>query len=51
MSATFLNRLTHGLATLRRTLDAGPGNTSGQPLSVAGHLVFAPYDETSVRSR
>lgn len=37
----FLNRLKAAFAGLRQTLDAGPGNTSGEPLSVAGHLVFA----------
>ena len=38
----FLSRLSTAFARLRGTLDAGPGNTSGEPMSVAGHLVFAP---------
>lgn len=36
------SRLNGALTRLRVTLDAGPGATSGEPLSVAGHRVFAP---------
>ena len=44
VTSTFLNRLTTGLASVRRAL-AGPCNTGGQPLSVAGHLVFGACDK------
>ena len=49
MTSTLLHRLTRGLAAVRRALDAGPGNTHGQPLSVAGHLVFGAPDKTEVQ--
>ncbi len=49
MTFTLLNRLAIGLASVRRALDAGPGNTNGQPLSVAGHLVFGTCDKTQVQ--
>jgi|KBSMisStaDraftv2_1062788.scaffolds.fasta_scaffold388036_1 hypothetical protein len=44
MKNGFFSRLGTALARLRGTLDAGPGNTTGEPMSVAGHLVFAPAD-------
>ena len=42
MKNGFFSRLGTALTRLRGTLDAGPGNTTGEPMSVAGHLVFAP---------
>jgi len=38
----FFTRIGTAIARFRSTLDAGPGNTSGEPMSVAGHRVFAP---------
>jgi hypothetical protein len=38
----FFAQLGTAVARIRQALDAGPGNTSGEPMSVAGHLVFAP---------
>ena len=44
----FFSLLSTAFARLLGTLDAGPGNTAGEPLSVAGHLVFAPATRTPV---
>lgn len=38
----FFSSLSTAFTRLLGILDAGPGTTSGEPLSVAGHLVFAP---------
>jgi hypothetical protein len=43
------SRLSAAVARLRGTLNAGPGNTHGEPMSVAGHLVFAQVDPNSSR--
>ena len=36
-----LSHLRTAFARLRGIVDAGPGNTSGEPVSVAGHLLYA----------
>lgn len=36
-----VSRLNTTLARVRNAPNAGPGNTSGEPMSIAGHLVFA----------
>jgi hypothetical protein len=43
----FFSRIGTAIARFRSTLDAGPGNTSGEPMSVAGHLVFAPVTHST----
>jgi hypothetical protein len=37
-----LSRLGAAFARIREILNAGPGNTCGEPVGIAGHLVFAP---------
>ncbi len=50
MTFTLLNRLAIGLASVSRALDAGPGNTNGQPLSVAWPATSSSEPATRPRS-
>jgi hypothetical protein len=50
MTTTLFSHLSAAFARLRGIVDAGPGNTSGEPVSVAGHLVYARPSSRTLRA-